>query len=509
MLSLCGAGLLLGSVACRDLVGNAELPPGTQSPSTYNTPAGALGMYRGTKLDVSYMTDPVVREAGALTDELGNAGVGSSPLSIGAIGDPLDERLLPESQTDDTPGSDLYSVLQHLRGHALESIGLMRTYVPDSLALLGEMYAVEGYAEVMLAELFCSGVPLSTLDFQQDFTYKPSSSQTEVYQHAIALLDSARAISSDRTTVLWFASVEKGRALTDLGQYAQAAQAVSAVPDTFRYQTTFTWTPVTDLAFRGFTVTNREGNNGMPFSSRNDPRAAVTVAGTNVFGVALFTPTKYPLNTPSSIVLASGVEARLIEAEADLRAGGSQWLTILNALRTDGSSAPVYTRQCQNGIQNTDGTVAQQGSPCPSGVVDVKWGWGTGAYLIPASVLTNTAPTCPTASAPGVPCTDTTSYIGLPPLTDPGVASLPNGKSAFDVRLELLFQERAYWLFLTGHRQGDLRRLVRNDGRLQNTVYPTGAYYGGQGRYGNDVTLPIPISERPNPLFHGCLDREA
>jgi len=99
-----------------------------------------------------------------------------------------------------------------------------------------------------------------------------------------------------------------------------------------------------------------------------------------------------------------------------------------------------------------------------------------------------------------VVCTDTTSYIGLPPLTDPGSA---------DARLALLFQERAYWLFLTGHRQGDLRRLVRNYQRLPDAVYPTGVYYGGQGFYGTDVTLPIPASELPNPLFHGCLNREA
>jgi hypothetical protein len=73
----------------------------------------------------------------------------------------------------------------------------------------------------------------------------------------------------------------------------------------------------------------------------------------------------------------------------------------------------------------------------------------------------------------------------------------------------LLFNERAYWLFLTGHRQGDLRRLVRNYGRSQETVYPTGVYYGGLGFYGSDVDLPIPATEQVNPYYSGCFNREA
>jgi hypothetical protein len=78
-----------------------------------------------------------------------------------------------------------------------------------------------------------------------------------------------------------------------------------------------------------------------------------------------------------------------------------------------------------------------------------------------------------------------------------------------DALVDTLFTERAYWLFLTGHRQGDLRRLVRNYGRPQDTVYPSGSYFGGQGSYGSDVNLPIPANEQTNPLFHGCIDRRA
>jgi hypothetical protein len=105
-----------------------------------------------------------------------------------------------------------------------------------------------------------------------------------------------------------------------------------------------------------------------------------------------------------------------------------------------------------------------------------------------------------------MPCTapaGTGGVAGLPLLIDPG------NSTGDTVRINLVLQERAYWLFLTAHRQGDLRRLVRNYGRSPNAVYPTGVYFGGYGNYGNDITMPIPGAERINPHFHGCLDRGA
>src|SRR4029077_8494935 len=83
--------------------------------------------------------------------------------------------------------------------------------------------------------------------------------------------------------------------------------------------------------------------------------------------------------------------------------------------------------------------------------------------------------------------------VPLDMLSDPGSDT---------ARVSLTFRERAFWLFLTGHRQGDLRRLVSQYGRAPNTVYPTGVYPGGPGHYGSDVTVPIPAEERTyNSLF--------
>src|SRR4030095_10592354 len=41
-------------------------------------------------------------------------------------------------------------------------------------------------------------------------------------------------------------------------------------------------------------------------------------------------------------------------------------------------------------------------------------------------------------------------------------------------RTNLLFRERAFWMWGTAHRLGDMRRLVRQYSRTQNTVLPSG-----------------------------------
>lgn len=87
--------------------------------------------------------------------------------------------------------------------------------------------------------------------------------------------------------------------------------------------------------------------------------------------------------------------------------------------------------------------------------------------------------------------------IGLAPLADPGAQAQ---------REDALFKERAYWLYLTGHRLGDLRRQVRQYARQVASVYPSGAYFKG-GTYGTDVVFPVSADERNNPKFQGCIDR--
>lgn len=98
---------------------------------------------------------------------------------------------------------------------------------------------------------------------------------------------------------------------------------------------------------------------------------------------------------------------------------------------------------------------------------------------------------------------DLRALVGLTPFADP--ADLVSAT-------DLLFVERAFWLFATGHRLGDMRRLIRQYGRDPETVFPTGESFKGF-TYGTDVNLPLPRREANNPNLpetpDGCLNRDA
>jgi hypothetical protein len=70
-------------------------------------------------------------------------------------------------------------------------------------------------------------------------------------------------------------------------------------------------------------------------------------------------------------------------------------------------------------------------------------------------------------------------------------------------------------MYLSGHRLGDLRRLVRQYGRSADAVFPGGG--GAQyvidgnpkgGVFGSEVNLPVPFDEINNPNFSQCINRD-
>ena len=228
----------------------------------------------------------------------------------------------------------------------------------------------------------------------------------------------------------YLAMVGKARALLNLDQPAAAATVAADVPDDFVFHIQHSDNTARQengvfayVNIQGrWTVADNEGGEGLPFRSAADPRVTFELDPDDGVGFDGVTPMFHQLKYPErdvDVVLASGTEARLIEAEAQLRAGNTTaWLNTLNALRTPAMGA----------------------------------------------------------------------------LTDPGT---PAG------RIDLMFRERAFWLWLTAHRLGDLRRLVRQYARSANSVFPTGAYSQG-GTYGDDVSLPIPFEELNNPLAQEC-----
>jgi hypothetical protein len=148
------------------------------------------------------------------------------------------------------------------------------------------------------------------------------------------------------STLKWSALLVKGRAQVDLGDFAGAASTVAAIPTKFQYnfdysQTTFDnewW--IMGPSVKRYTVgdsVNVAGRilNVIPFAQLNDPRVSVTNTGTKAEDniTTFFQVNNWGRDDP--VPPLSGIDARLIEAEAKLQANDiAGMMTILNALRT-------------------------------------------------------------------------------------------------------------------------------------------------------------------------------
>ncbi len=447
-----------------DLVGQSEVPAGTSDPAVIASEAGALGLYYGSIQKFATAVSEYVVKSGLLGDELRPANL-RNQIGEAGLESAIDSRYLPGvGQTTllaryQDVGDGLYAALQAVRGAVRQARGGLLAYAPlTSPALRGHLYAIEGYAEIFLADLYCSGIPLSTLDFDGDYTLKPGSLTTDVYKHAIVLFDSAIALSVDSVRIRDLARIGKARALIALGEYDAIPALVSGIATTYIYSTSYSgalpnqFKRETNFTVRlNFTISDGEGpdETGVKYVSLADPRVILIkrgadngIAGTYSYNEAM----KYDSTGRTPIIIASGTEAQLMQAEAELHVGGA-WLETLNKLRTS----------C------TDTT------------------------------------TCPTPAPAG-----TGGISGLSPINVSG--------ASIDDKIALLFEERALWLFLTGHRQGDMRRLLRNYRWPEDRVYATGEYYlnNAAGMYGESVNFPIAKKEElSNPLFRGCSNRDA
>jgi hypothetical protein len=175
------------------------------------------------------------------------------------------------------------------------------------------------------------------------------------------LFDTALTLAVDSLAVINLAHVGQGRAYLAMGQSAEAAKAVETVPSTFQYtQALLTCGGIssclsgasgTTMQMAEFNLTerasvsDREGGTGLPFMSSGDPRTADTaLRKLSQFPTPQYVPKKYHYKgAVSTIVLASGLEAQLITAEAELNANQTAAaFTILNTLRAS-MSLPAIT----------------------------------------------------------------------------------------------------------------------------------------------------------------------
>ena len=408
--------------------------------------AGAIGnfgvAYNGGNADVEQ-----IHLSGLLSDELINTETFPTRIEI-------DQRAMSLSNT-----SLIGTFFDLTRARASGELAI-RTYQESAVTKADstgfpEVLALNGLTYILFAENYCGAVPVSIQNPDGTFTFGGPESTNTLLDSAISKFDQALAVQGTPLTTAFrsLAQIGKGRALLNKGDFANAALAVAGVSTTFQYnylhsettgrQNNGTWALTVSVG--RFGQANIEAGVGLPYQTDGDvkktsgvidPRVADSVArrgaSNNPRGfdgvTTQWVQAKYPLRA-SSVVIADGVEARLIEAEAALASGDAVGaLTILNALRSNAA------------------LLSLRGYPAGS--------------LAPLTLQVTPA-----------------------------------------AQVDQLFKERAYWLYLTSHRLGDLRRLMRPPySRAVNTVFPNGPYFKG-GTYGNNVNVPVPFQEQNNPEY--------
>jgi hypothetical protein len=428
--------------------------PDIVDPAVVSTPAGARALYSGAlgEFIVAIVGDNggiegQILVSGSLTDELVNS-------------ETFPTRREYDIRAIDTRNGTLTTVFRNLQRsrYLLEAAAAsLQQYSPTPAYQVAESFALAGMSYVFAGENYCSGVPFST-PFPAPSVYGSPLTTAEIFTRsierfdaALALLDGVDLVTTNPDTVairrLNLARVGKARALLnrgDPGDYAAAADAVAAVPEDFVYNLTHT------------DNSNRQRNGIFAFTAQNERFSVADVdggTGLNFRGA----------NDPRVLFRRTFT----INARGD---------TVRNV-----------------GFDNS----TPQFDPLkyPSRTAPTPLATGIEARLIVAENILSTG---------GTAWLDTLNALrarritpAMTPLVDPGT---PAG------RVDLVFRERAFWNYLTGHRLGDLRRLMRQYGRAEDAIFPTGAYFKG-GTFGDDVNFPVPFDEINNPNFTECFDR--
>ena len=408
---------------------------------------GALGRFRDwTVGGGNNNQENMVLETGLFTDEYKSGDTFSQRNS-------WDQRNV---QSNDAVVSPAYTTMQQARGGIRDAILALQQYVPGTPAETGQMYFLLGYTEMQLGEFFCNGIALGyTVNGSPNYT-QPLTNQA-VFTVAGTHFDSALALTTGTDAfsvqIRNAAAIAKARNLVDLGQFTQAAAAVSGVPTNYQFTMTYAqtsqdndiWIMTTNVrrytVGDSFDIVNGATNiikNALPFASAGDPRVPVTGATNNFTTKSFDGATAYVgqalWGRDDPNVIVSGIDARLVEAEAKLQAGDIPgMMVILNALRASTQTL--------------------------------------GVYKVPV------------------------------------MAALATPGNATDARA-LFFREKAFWQFGRGIRLGDQRRLIRQYHLTQDNVFPTGVFFKN-GTYGTDVNFPVPDIDKSNPNFTGCIDRNA
>lgn len=425
---LAGAIVLVSACSTDKLTEVAT--PDQITPEQANSPTGAAAL----------RTAALGNFANYFAGDNAGSGVGMN-IATGLLGDEmlsarggtehLDSRAVNEAVFPAT----VWSTLGQANTQIIRAIKALKQFAPDNatkVSQIAQLYMLQGFTYVIAGEAFCNGIPIGNADDANPKT--EILSNTQLFDKAIAYFDTAlTSAAATDAKIRNAALVGKARALVDQKRYADGAALLAPVTTDYIYNVEYSTTTIVNdvydwmFATPNFGPSDKEGGNGLDYVTSGDKRIKVDATttrpgqdGTRIWLTQMF------LRGDSPVPLATGIEARLIEAEALLANNDvTGWLGKLNAARA--------------------------------------------------------------------------TVTGLTPLTDPGSTA---------ARVDLLFRERAFWMYFTSHRVGDLRRLVRQYGRAANSVWPSGNYFKG-GVYGTDMNLPPSQAERNNPDYPGCANRDA
>jgi hypothetical protein len=211
--------------------------PNVIDPGTLNTPAAAEALRLGALADFAFVKDGdgsqvddgLILLSGLLADEF-----------VHSTTPPSEQEIDQRTTAFINPNlSDAYRNLHKARAGAERAAAALQAFLltPEESPEIAEMQSIAGLTYVYFGEDFCAGVPFSRTSGDSLIFGLPQTTQA-TFETALAKFDSALAhpgLSQDDGTITNLALVGRARALLDLGRYAEAAAAVSAVPTDFQY----------------------------------------------------------------------------------------------------------------------------------------------------------------------------------------------------------------------------------------------------------------------------------
>ncbi len=424
--------VVLAAAACNP---NAALKPKDPSVVSTITEASLPGIYAGSISDFQVAWSG----AGDQTNGAHEGNVGMSAIFTDELtADGLDEFIFRQNISDRvaTPANtQLYGIFSDLSAarHSTETAAAnFAKLAPKDLGR-AEVMSLEAYTYVLFAEIWCAGVPFSELNTDGSVAFGDPLTTPQMLGIAIQKFDSATALAAGDTSNADILALSRlGKARALLDSGAFDAAGATA-------DSVLAADPTLNYQIDNSLNSPRQFNGVWQYVQANNAWGVVNRKGGN--GLDFMSANDPRVLWIDSHTLGSlSVDTVIFQLKYPQK----------QASATLGSATEAALISAERDLH--DGNIAS---------------WATKLNTL-----------------------RTTSGLGLAPLP----ADSTTGASSAMQR-EVHFRERAFWLWLTGSRLGDLRRLLS---QYHVNDFPDAT--------GSDIRFPVPLQEDNNPKFHGCLD---